>query len=217
MWWTAECQIKTYTMAGRIFYTQFIHSNYNQSAAGENRSYFNIYTSSYQCRSSDRLIFFRLLRKTDFILKQGPESWYNGVERDSHCAWCSIYQLKNKTTQIAKFTGPTYGAHLGPVGPRWAPWTLPSGKARNKIKQNITCKLHRMLTIDSIPFITSDGNHKFDLEAGIRAKHDRTTNKNIPNTFMAKYDKFNPGKLSTPTAHFKTLTDCGCGHSIVAV
>ena len=41
----------------------------------------------------------------------------------------AILQLVQLTTttksklalQIAKFIGPTYGAHLGPVGPRWAP------------------------------------------------------------------------------------------------
>ena len=36
--------------------------------------------------------------------------------------WFDFNMLdKTTSTQIARFIGPTYGAHLGPVGPKWAP------------------------------------------------------------------------------------------------
>ena len=34
----------------------------------------------------------------------------------------TLAQHRYMTAQIAKCMGPTYGAHLGPVGPRWAPY-----------------------------------------------------------------------------------------------
>ena len=39
---------------------------------------------------------------------------------------CVIIKLYWLTSLIARFMGPG-GAHLGPTGPRWAPWTLLSG------------------------------------------------------------------------------------------
>ena len=73
--------------------------------------------------------------------------------RSFELQWSVIIKWSNITTQIARFTWPTWGppgSCRRQVGPIWAPWTLLSGKVLHtslqKLRQNVKQKLNTQKT-----------------------------------------------------------------------